>query len=296
MNTYLAVDLGGTSIKFGVLDRDFSFLKKGAVPARISSREEFFEDIQSIFDTCGRGCEGLAVSMPGAIDRFRGFARSGGAYTWVKDENIAKTLYDRLGVPTAVCNDAKAAALAEMYSGNLRGIRNGVALILGTGVGGGCIVNGALLEGSHLKAGEFSFLRGEILPANNKDIFALYNGVQGLKDAIQEESGLENVDGLEAFRLIKEEKNEAVLRGVRKFCGYLAFFVYTIQVIVDAERFVIGGGISRQPVLLTYIRKNVDFCYQMLGMNMPKAEVTVCQFFNEANLLGAYAHYLDTRK
>jgi len=59
-------------------------------------------------------------------------------------------------------------------------------------------------------------------------------------------------------------------------------------VIFDPERVAIGGGISRQPLLLEYIRRNLDYFYDLNPMYFPKAEVVTCKFFNEANLIGAY--------
>ena len=83
--------------------------------------------------------------------------------------------------------------------------------------------------------------------------------------------------------------------GEVRFTAVVARMIFNLQMIYDPERIVIGGGISRQRSLLEYIQKNLDFSHQMLGLDMPKAEVTACKFFNEANLLGAYANFLNTR-
>ena len=92
MKKYLAVDLGGTAIKYGVADEKMNFLVKGKVDARTASYEDFRDDLKKILEECGEGVEGMAISMPGMIDRIKGFAYSGGAYRWVKQIPLAMKL------------------------------------------------------------------------------------------------------------------------------------------------------------------------------------------------------------
>lgn len=293
MKKYLAIDLGGTAIKYGVVNENLEFIAKGKVPSRCESKEVFVEDLRKIWNELGEGTEGMCISMPGVIDRYKGFAHTGGAFTWVRQLPVASILHDELGIDVTICNDAKAAALAEIGFGNLKGIRNGAAIILGTGIGGAIMINNQLIDGSHYSAGEFSFLREDVKAReNNTDIFAFTNGVQGLKNAIQNASGLENVDGLEAFRLIKEEKNEKVLQGVRDFCWYLAFHIYNLQVALDLERFVIGGGISNEPMFIELVQEAVKAKFESaIFPGIPMPEVIVCRYQSDANLIGAVYNF-----
>ncbi len=293
MKKYLAIDLGGTAIKYGVVNENLEFIAKGKVPSRCESKEVFVEDLRKIWNELGEGTEGMCISMPGVIDRYKGFAHTGGAFTWVRQLPVASILHDELGIDVTICNDAKAAALAEIGFGNLKGIRNGAAIILGTGIGGAIMINNQLIDGSHYSAGEFSFLREDVKAReNNTDIFAFTNGVQGLKNAIQNASGLENIDGLEAFRLIKEEKNEKVLQGVRDFCWYLAFHIYNLQVALDLERFVIGGGISNEPMFIELVQEAVKAKFESaIFPGIPMPEVIVCRYQSDANLIGAVYNF-----
>lgn len=297
MRTCLAIDMGGTAIKYGVVDETLTFGAHGVIPARCGSEEELFADLKALYAQYGQGCDGVAVSMPGVIDRFAGFAKTGGAYLWVKNRPLAKELSELLHTPVTICNDGKAAAIAEIGFGNLKDARNGIAIILGTGVGGGVMVDGKLVEGAHLTAGEFSYLRGHVHPTTNRDIFAFYNGVQGLKDAIKKASGLEDIDGLTAFRLIKEEHNEQVLQGVRDFCWTLAHYVYNIQAIIDAERLVIGGGISNEPMFLELVQQAVEEKFRSALFHQIQApEVMLCRFQRDANLIGALYNFIEVRQ
>ena len=295
MKKYLAIDMGGTAIKYGVLDENLNFTVHDKITATTDSKEALYAEVKKLYDAYGEGVEGVCISMPGMIDRKKGFAHTGGAYRWVKKMPIASELGDLLGVPVTICNDAKAAALAEIGYGNMKLITNGAMFILGTGIGGAIIINGNLIDGTHFSSGEFSFIRGHVDDkTNRKDIFAQTNGVSGLKAAIKAASGLEDIDGLKAFKLIKEENNQEVLQGVKDFCYYLAHHIYNIQTIVDAERVLIGGGISNEPMFIDLVKEAVDEVFDKAWVPaIPKPEVMVCKFQEDANLIGAVYNFVE---
>ena len=295
MKKYLAIDLGGTAIKYGVADEEMNFLSKGKVDSRTDSYESFLEDLKTIRDQYGDGVEGICISMPGIIDRIKGFAYTGGSYRWVSKIPLASKLQEELGMPVTICNDAKAAALAELGFGNLRDIRNGIAMILGTGVGGALIIDGKLLDGSHYSSGEFSFVQEDKRAKEaSYDIFGFTSGVPGLKNAIKEATGLEDIDGLKAFRMIKDENNEAVLQGVKNFCWYLAYHIYNLQAVIDADRVVIGGGISNEPMFIELVLEAVEERFSKVlfpGIQVP--EIIVCKYQSDANLVGAIFNFMQ---
>jgi predicted NBD/HSP70 family sugar kinase len=101
------------------------------------------------------------------------------------------------------------------------------------------------------------------------------------------------INGEDVFRWI-DEGDEAVGNVLDQFTRPIARMIMNLQFIYDPERFAIGGGISRQPRLLQSIRSNLDQFYSIYPVKVPRADVTVCRFFNEANLMGAYQNYLRT--
>ncbi len=80
---------------------------------------------------------------------------------------------------------------------------------------------------------------------------------------------------------------------LEQFTRGIAHMIINLQVIYDPDRFVIGGGISRQPLLLQYIKKNLNYFYTQFKWPGMKADVTTCKFFNDANLIGAYSYFLS---
>ncbi|MBR2810869.1 MAG: ROK family protein [Solobacterium sp.] len=298
MKKYFAIDLGGTAIKYGVLDEDLQFSVHDKIQANTATKEDTYADIKKLYDAYGAGTEGVCISMPGMIDRKKGFAHTGGAYRWVKELPVANELSELLGCPVTICNDAKAAALAEIGFGHMHLVANGFLIILGTGIGGAIIVNGNLIDGTHFSSGEFSFIRGDVKDrTNRKDIFAMTNGVSGLKAAIKEVTGLEDIDGLKAFKMIKEEGNEEVLQGVKNFCADLAHHIYNLQAILDAERVLIGGGISNEPMFIDLVKEAVDDVFDKAWVPaIPKPEVMVCRFQADANLIGAVYNFIELQR
>lgn len=295
MKKYLAIDLGGTAIKYGVVDEDLNFSVHGKIDAVTDSKDSFVADIRKLYNQFGEGTEGVCISMPGVIDRKKGFAHTGGAYKWVNKLPIANILSEELGVPVTICNDAKAAALAEIGYGNLQLVTNGVCIILGTGIGGAVVVNGNLVDGTHFSSGEFSFIRGHVDDrTNRRDIFAVTNGVPGFKAFMKKATGLDEIDGLKAFKMIKEEHNEDALNGVKEFCAYLAHHIYNLQAILDADRFLIGGGISNEPMFIDLVKEAVDDVFDNAWVPViPKPNVMVCKFQADANLIGAVYNFIE---
>ena len=154
----LVLDYGGTALKYGLMDTDANLTEQGEVPAPNHSAEEYLRVTGEIFDRYKDEVDGIAVSMPGTFTDETVLV-SGGAYLNIlKGTNIRELLETRCGVPVAVENDGKAAALAECWNGNLKDCQDGIAIILGTGIGGGIVHNRRVYRGRHAAAGEFSYI------------------------------------------------------------------------------------------------------------------------------------------
>ena len=290
MKKYLTMDVGGSSIKYAVIDEDLNILVKGKEPVGTHSKEELFDPIKKIADAYKEGVEGLAMSIPGMLDQDNGFAVTGGAFSWIKNMEYAKEVSELTGLKTTICNDAKAAAMAEIGYGNLQGISDGIVIILGSGIGGAVVVNNELLLGKRYLAGEFSVLMGDVRQRNgNDDMFALTNGITGVRNVMKKYTGLDDIEGLEAFRLIKANDENAIA-AMREFCDILVRFIFNINIVIDADRCVIGGGISNEPMLMDFIHEAAT--QERMGVFagfMP--EITECKFKADSNLIGALYHY-----
>ena len=150
----MVFDVGGTEIKYCVMDESLVREEAGSVPTPMSSQEEFFDVLCSLYEPHRGEAEGIAMCLPGFIDSENGRCLGGGALRYNQGRDVAGPLSERTGVPVHIANDGKCAALAELRDGALRGCRNASVYIIGTGVGGGLVINGEILNGSHFTAGQ----------------------------------------------------------------------------------------------------------------------------------------------
>lgn len=296
---YLAIDVGGSAIKYALLDKNVNFIERGETPTPLESLDKFTDTISSLYDKYNN-VSGIAMSMPGIIDSQKGFAYTGGALPYIKNINIVELLQKHCKVPIVIGNDAKCAAYAEVGYGSLKDVNDAVVIILGTGIGGCLIKDKKVHNGKNFAAGEFSPIKTNCEKGyENYQHWCFVNGIQGLLQLVQRNLETDTkYNGKEIFEMANNG-NQKVIDAIDKFCESIAMQIYNLQTIYDPEKFAIGGGISAQPLLLELIQKNVNKVMQFSrNMNFPTYEPVVvpCKFRNDANLLGAYYQLIEALK
>lgn len=290
---YLAIDVGGTFIKYALMNSDCEILERGKTETPMEGLSEFIERIGRIYDDFQEETDGIALSMPGIIDSKTGFMYTGGNLMYITDINIVELLQKRCPVPITVENDAKCAGLAEVWKGSLKDCKNAVVLVCGTSIGGAIIRDGRVLRGKHFMAGEFSYIA-----TNTKDFYNLDNLVgyhSGNKHLHQIASEKLRIPAYELNgEIIFHKANCGDIKAqeaIEEFCHHLAIVINNLQFILDPEMFAIGGGISVQPLFLQYLRRELLKLNQFYPWQFPHPEITNCKFYNDSNLIGAlYVH------
>ena len=294
----MVFDVGGTEIKYSVMDETLVGREKGSVPTPMTDQEDFIETLYALYAPHKDEVEGIAMSLPGFIDSVNGVCLGGGALQYNKGQKVAEPLSKRAGCPVHIANDGKCAALAELKSGALKGCRNASVYIIGTGVGGGLIINGEILNGMHFTAGEYSFLRLSNADWDDPGTTAgMICSTTGLMDLNRRMTGF-STDPLMNGRQFFDKVNAgdpASLNVLRRFCRQVAMHIANLTILLDLEKVAIGGGISRQPVLTETICECLDELYSNPGHYfdpaLPRTEVVKCRFESEANQVGAYYYY-----
>lgn len=191
-------------------------------------------------------------------------------------------------------NDARCAILAEAWQGVLKNCRTGIVLILGTAVGGGVFQEQWLLCRRHGIAGEFSY----IMTSNDEQLceenfLALYCDVPALVTLTAQRMQLSEAQ-LSSEKILEYALagNEEYRQCIRTYAHRIAQQIMNLQMVMDPDRFAIGGGISSQTLLLELIQEEVQRLSISYPHPMPVPEVVACRFRNDANLLGALFHYL----
>ena len=150
-------------------------------------------------------------------------------------------------MPVVVNNDGKCCALGEYAAGALRGTSVGVVLAIGTGIGGGIVIDGRVLRGANCFAGEFSFLRNDVqAPVSMENIFAGTGGWRALAEMVLAEKGLKDdgtVDGRKVFEWIADGDVDAQ-RGLDRYALMFDNMLVNLQAVIDPEVFAIAGGIA----------------------------------------------------
>ena len=295
---YLVLDIGGTAIKYALMTEELEFLEKGKVKTPKDSIEEFIDVVGNIYDKYKDGIEGMALSIPGILDSKTGYMYTGGALEYNADKNIIKVLSERCNTKISVENDGKCAALAELWKGNLNDCENGAVIILGTGIGGGIIKDRKLYKGKHFFAGEFSFIAADIKVKENKveNWWALLNGSDGYLNDFAKVKNLnrDEVDGITFFWYANNGDTDA-LNILNDFTYKIAVEIMNLQCVLDADKYLIGGGISEQDILLQYIKKNIDDYHSQWPCFFPKPVVERCKFRNDSNLIGALYNFISNK-
>ena len=290
----LCFDVGGTSIKYGILNDEAKILEKGDFPARTDSMEAFLASIKEVYDAYKGKVEGVSFSMPGVIDPDTGYFHTAGAYdAFMRGVNMKEVFSSFISEDIIITNDAKCAAYGEIGYGALKNVNDAAVIVLGTGIGGCLIKDRKPLYGKHLLSGEFSFINMTCEP-NHDGMFAFRCGVKGLLNRVKEEmQDGQDYTGRQIFAMANEG-NEKVLEALNKFCFDLAVQILNIQTIYDPEVFAIGGGISQQPILFKILDDQFEKIKEAMGFAfLRKPDVVACQFRNDANLIGALYRFVS---
>lgn len=291
----LVLDVGGSSIKYAVMNQEAEFFDKGKIPTPLDKIENFVDSIGAIYDKYRDIISGIAISMPGRIDSDRGYAYTGGSLQYNGGKNIVEILQERCPLPIFIENDGKCAALAEACAGNLSDSNDGIVVIIGTGIGGGIIKDKKLHKGANFIAGEFSFVKTISGSISNTltSIWGLTCGVGTLIREVADKKGLskDEVDGIKVFEYVNNG-DEEVLKLLDDYTYRIAEQLFNLQYMYDPEKIAIGGGISAQEILLEYIQKNIKKIDEELPYDFPCPTVVRCKFMNDSNLIGALHVYL----
>ena len=299
---YLVLDIGGTFIKYAIMGKAADFIVQGKVPAATESEEGMLEALVSVRDAVvSYDFEGVAISMPGRIDTATGIAHTGGAFTWVHDYPAAQKYGAIFGKRCTIANDGKCAASAENWKGALADVSNGAVLVLGTGIGGGIVIDNKVWMGETGGAGELSVFitdhdaaRKGVSWNSSGIMWAGHISAASIVKEFGAKKGIQDADGVMLFDAY-EAGDDVAAEVLKTFGEETAAGILSLQSVMDLKRYAIGGGISARPETTQIIADAVDALFDPAANFLPfgKPEIVACKFGNEANLIGALAFHLN---
>ena len=290
---YLAIDVGGTAIKYKLTDKNAKTIKINEIKT-IREAEKLFESMDEIIRPHLNQIAGIALSFPGKINAEQGIVNKVATFDWICDMPLKSILEEKYKKPVWIENDGKCAALAELWKGNLSDVENGVVIGLGTEIAGGIIINGALYRGSSETAGEFSSILTDFKNPNNERRFGKIGGHKNLTDAYKDKKCA--IDSYELFENYRNSDKTAK-EVIRDYARTIAAGIVTIQSILDVEKFCIGGGISTQDILIDEIKDSVhDFYSIKFHEAVAEPAIEKCHFKNASGCVGALYNFLIRQK
>lgn len=278
---YLALDIGGTQIKYSLINKDLVEIEGTANIVTTKKEPEAF--LKQILDICSLfQCNGVGISIGGFINRETGENKDYSVGKNFITYNLKKEIEEYKNLPVAIENDSNCALMAEMEIGNGKGLTDVSMITIGTGIGGAMAINGKIYRGHNFKSGEFGFMA---VSYNEKMEYAgaTSNLVKDVSRAINKE-----VDGKWIFNNLQEEEIKKIYD---KWLYKLAINIGNVAVAFDFEKILIGGAISNNPIFMEDIVSKV---YQLF----PLKEYTIiekCFLGNDAGKIGGIINLLKDR-
>ncbi len=309
---YAGVDIGGMTIKVGlvnengkiVLSRAFATEQEKGFKSMVARTAEMVRALLDEANYSLLDLGGIGFGIPGTVDSKKGMIVSA-VIIGCKNEKLVEEMAQYFNVPIAVGNDANMAALGEQRFGAGKGHENVVMITLGTGTGGGIIIDGKLYEGNGGAGGEVGHqiivVDGEQCNCGrrgcweryasatgliNQTKYAMADNANSLMHKIASENG--GVDGKTAF-LAKDAGDEAGRNVVEQYLHYLSEGLLNLAYVLHPEMFIIGGGISHEGKnVMDPLREKLNESLQSSGM-LPLIEIVQASLGNNAGIIGAAA-------
>ena len=301
------VDVGGTTVKMGLFDEKANLLDKWEIPTVKENKgssvlPDVAESILTKMKEKGISegdVAGIGIGVPGPVDE-SGMLVGGAVNLGWESFYIPAALQAYIKIPVMATNDANAAAFGEMWQGGGKGYRSMVAVTLGTGVGGGIIVNGKLLTGATGAGGEIGHMHledeeTECCNCGNRGCMEQYASATGMvrlarrrlaKDDKPSVLRRGELSAKAVFDAVKE-KDEVAVEIAEQFGDYLGKGLAVIASVVNPEVFVIGGGVSKAgEILLSF----VEPAFQKYAFQQCRnAKLVLARLGNDAGIYGAAA-------
>lgn len=283
----MAIDIGGTNIKAGMLAEDGDIFKNKTIATPVAAgREEFLKSIVALVESMGQGFAGLGISVLGAWSsekrRVLGACEN---LPVLEGWNFADELQNIFRVPVVGENDVNAAAIGEAFFGAGKALPQFFCVALGTGIGGAYVVHKQLIKGASGLAGEVGYLKtapGSVYE-ERASARALLNACRTVAapDKADREIFADAFAGAPRYQSILQQWLHEVATGICQ-----------IIYVLDPGTVLVGGGISGLGRALTEkVQKEVDA--QLLPDFAGKTKILPAQLGNAACLLGAVAPFLQ---
>lgn len=294
MKFYVSIDIGGTSIKHGILDENIKFITSGEVATEAQKGgKNILEKVINIVSEYKKEytLSGICISTAGMVDCEKGeIIHASDLIPNYTGTQIKKTLEDIFSIPCEVENDVNCAGLAEYFSGSAKGSSISLCLTIGTGIGGSIIINDRVFHGFSGSACEVGYMN--MFKSKFEDLGAtsiLVKKIAKLKNCSEN-----HIDGKLIFEMAKNN-DEDCIKAIDEMVDILGMGIANICYVINPEVVVLGGGIMAQKdYLYDKIRLSLD--KYLIPTISSKTKLEFAKNQNKAGMLGAYYNFISIHK
>ncbi len=289
MKKYVCLDIGGTAIKYGLIDENGCIVEKHST---VTESQKILNTVIDIVEqyNCKENISGVCISSTGMVDPRTGeIVYSGPTVPNYKGTRLKGTIEERFGLPCEVENDVNCANLAEFISGASAGSDTSIMLTVGTGIGGSMIIGGEVLHGYTNSAFEVGYMQME-----GSD-FQTLGSTTALVSKVAERKK-EPKESWHGIRIFEEAKNGDAIccQAIDEMIDVLAKGIANICYVANPQVVVLGGGImAQEDFLRDKIEKSVR--KYLLPILADNTRILFAKYKNDAGMLGAYYHFCRSR-
>lgn len=308
---YLGIDLGGTNISAGVVDEDYNIISKASTKTNCPRpAKEIAEDMAkvslSVVEKAGLTIdqiEWIGVGSPGTVNSETGIIEYSNNLEF-ENAPMVKYIQEIIDKPIHIENDANAAAYGEFVAGAAKGANSAVAITLGTGVGGGIIIDGKIYSGFNFAGAEIGHsvidINGPLCTCGRKGCFEVFSSATGLirmtKEAMElnKDSIMWEMSKADEGRVTARLAFDAMRAGdktaenvVDKFIKYLACGITNVINIFQPEVVCIGGGVCNEGDALLLPVKELVAKEVYTRNSKNNSQILIAKLGNDAGIIGA---------
>ncbi len=293
---YICIDIGGTSTKYAILNKNGELFVNGMIPTRVTKNKNYIlTDIKKLVKDLLEQykmyeIKGICISSAGVVDPDKGeIIFSGPTIPEYKGTRIKQEIEKTFDILCEVENDVNCAALGEYWQGAGKNSESMVCLTLGTGIGGAVILNGKLLNGIGYTAGEIGYM--EVNGEHIQNIASAKTLVKLIQEKKEKEGIKGKITGFNIFELAKQG-DEICIDAISTIIKNLSVGIRNIIYLLNPQVIVIGGGIAEQKEYMEEkIREEVN--KGLVGDIFKKTEIRLAEKGNQAGILGALYNFIN---
>jgi len=308
---YVGIDLGGTNISVGVVDNEYNIISKSKAKTNcVGGAEVIAEDMAKVaLDAISKAnltvddIEWVGIGSPGTVNSDTGVIEYANNISFLNTP-LAEMIKKTINKPIHVENDANAAAYGEFLAGGAKGVKDAVCITLGTGVGGGIIINGKIYSGFNCGGAEIGHsvveADGPLCSCGRKGCFEVYSSATGLirmtKEAMDNDkaSKMWEISALENGEVTAKLAFDAMRAGdksakevVDKYIKYLGLGLTNVINIFQPEILCIGGGVCNEGDTLLIPVKEYVAKAVYTKRSAKNTKIVIAKLGNDAGIIGA---------